>query len=81
MALTIDNLFIYLIMIVFGGLALIHLLIHLIYGPRPPTEKMVILARRVAFERGVELPSDVLRSFHKTRRFLNRYSRDWLPQR
>ncbi|WP_416268327.1 hypothetical protein SD235_11835 [Burkholderia cepacia] len=52
-----------------------------IFGPRPPTAKMRDLALRVAQEREVALPLTTLRSFRRTRRFLNEYSRDWLPPR
>lgn len=52
-----------------------------IFGLRAPTAKMRDLALRVAQERGVALPLTTLRSFHRTRRFLNEHSRDWLPPR
>ena len=51
------------------------------FGPRAPTTKMRDLALRVAQERGVTLPLTTLRSFYRTRRFLNEHSRDWLPPR
>lgn len=50
-----------------------------LFGPRRPTTRMVELAQRVARERGVTLPLTTLRSFYRTRRFLNEHSRDWLP--
>ncbi|HDR8943181.1 TPA: hypothetical protein QDB15_000109 [Burkholderia vietnamiensis] len=52
-----------------------------IFGPRAPTAKMRDLALRVAQERGIALPLTTLRSFYRTRRFLNEHSRDWLPPR
>ncbi|PQV53338.1 hypothetical protein [Paraburkholderia sp. BL21I4N1] len=52
-----------------------------LFGPRRPTTRMAELAQRVARERGVTLPLTTLRSFYRTRRFLNEHSRDWLPPR
>ncbi|MGK8203214.1 hypothetical protein ACRS8P_27605 [Burkholderia cenocepacia] len=66
-----------LIAIVIGGLIAVSFL----FGARAPTPKMEALARRVAQERGVTLPPTTLRSFYRTRRFLNQHSRDWLPPR
>ncbi|NTX44836.1 hypothetical protein HT749_15625 [Burkholderia cepacia] len=53
----------------------------LAFGPRQPTARMRELALRVAQERGIPLPKATLCSFHRTRRFLNDHSRDWLPTR
>lgn len=71
-----------LVAIVIGGLiAVSFLFLARVFGPRAPTAKMEALARRVAQERGVALPLTSLRSFYRTRRFLNEHSRDWLPPR
>ncbi|MBB2981394.1 MULTISPECIES: hypothetical protein [Burkholderiaceae] len=61
--------------IVIGGLIAVSFL----FRPRAPPPKMEALARRVAQERGVALPLTTLRSFYRTRRFLNQHSRDWFP--
>lgn len=49
--------------------------------PKAPSEDMVALARRIARERNVPLPEEILQSFERTRGFLNAYSRDVHPPR